>query len=308
MTKYLIIIFLSLNYFFSFNLLANINSNIVLKVENEIITNYDVKNKIISSLILSNKDINQENIDKSKKQALDSLIQFKLKKIELEKYNLTYDKANITNYLMAISQNDIAGLKNKFKAYDLDYQSFLDQLKVQFKWQKLIYQIYSRKIEIDEKSLDEELKNLIKNKNNLDEYKLSQIEILINNDDSDAEKIRDLKKTIKDEGFENAAIKYNSAYSEDNKGNIGWVSAKSMSKPIFDIVKNMKQGDVSEAIKRQNSILFLKLEKKRTNIVSEKNINEMRKNLINQKKNELFNLYSNSHLSKLRNTSFIEYK
>ena len=111
MTKYLIIIFLGLNYFFSNNLLANINSNIVLKVENEIITNYDVKNKIISSLILSNNDINQENINKTKKQALDSLIQFKLKKIELEKYNLTYDKANITNYLMAISQNDIAGLK-----------------------------------------------------------------------------------------------------------------------------------------------------------------------------------------------------
>ena len=34
----------------------------------------------------------------------------------------------------------------------------------------------------------------------------------------------------------------------------------------------------------------------------------MRNNLINQKKNELFNLYSNSHLSKLKNTSFIEYK
>ena len=81
MTKYLIIIFLGLNYVFSHNLLANINSNIVLKVENEIITNYDVKNKIISSLILSNNDINQENINKTKKQALDSLIQFKLKKL-----------------------------------------------------------------------------------------------------------------------------------------------------------------------------------------------------------------------------------
>ena len=209
---------------------------------------------------------------------------------------------------MAISQNDIAGLKNKFRVYDLDYESFLDQVKVQFKWQKLIYQIYSSKIEIDEKSLDEELKNLIENKKNLEEYKLSQIEIFINNDDSDAEKIEELKKTIKDEGFENAAIKYGDPYSADNKGNIGWVSARSMSKSIFDIVKNMKQGDVSGAIKRQNSILFLKLEKKRNNIVSDKNINEMRNNLINQKKNELFNLYSNSHLSKLKNTSFIEYK
>ena len=38
------------------------------------------------------------------------------------------------------------------------------------------------------------------------------------------------------------------------------------------------------------------------------NIDDLKKNLINNKKNELFNLYSRSHLSKLKNTSLIEYK
>ena len=36
--------------------------------------------------------------------------------------------------------------------------------------------------------------------------------------------------------------------------------------------------------------------------------NHLKKDLIDQKKNELFNLYSRSHLSKLKNTSLIEYK
>ena len=36
--------------------------------------------------------------------------------------------------------------------------------------------------------------------------------------------------------------------------------------------------------------------------------NKLKVSLINQKKNYLFNLYSRSYLSKLRNTSFIEYK
>ena len=41
-----------------------------------------------------------------------------------------------------------------------------------------------------------------------------------------------------------------------------------------------------------------------------KNINttELKKNIINQKKNELFTLYSRSHLSKLKNNTYIEYK
>ena len=35
---------------------------------------------------------------------------------------------------------------------------------------------------------------------------------------------------------------------------------------------------------------------------------KLKENLIKQKKNELFELYSRSHLSKLKNTSLIEYK
>ena len=38
------------------------------------------------------------------------------------------------------------------------------------------------------------------------------------------------------------------------------------------------------------------------------NIQELKKRMSEQKKNELFNLYSRSHLSKLKNTSFIEYR
>ena len=39
------------------------NTKILVKIENEIITNFDVQNKIISSLILTKKQINQKNIN-----------------------------------------------------------------------------------------------------------------------------------------------------------------------------------------------------------------------------------------------------
>ena len=47
-----------------------------------------VKNKILTSLVLAGDEITQENINKLKKQALDSLIQNKLKIIELKKYKI----------------------------------------------------------------------------------------------------------------------------------------------------------------------------------------------------------------------------
>ena len=70
----------------------------------------------------------------------------------------------------------------------------------------------------------------------------------------------------------------------------------------------MNKGDISKPIKKQNSVLFLKINDKRISKSENINIVELKNNLINQKKNELFNLYSRSHLSKLQNTSLIEYK
>ena len=62
---------------------AKIENKIILKIENEIITNYEVKNKILTTLFLAGDPINQENINKLKKKSLESLIQVKIKKLEL---------------------------------------------------------------------------------------------------------------------------------------------------------------------------------------------------------------------------------
>ena len=43
------------------------NTKIVVKIENELITTYDIKNKIISTLLLSEKEISQKNINDLKK-------------------------------------------------------------------------------------------------------------------------------------------------------------------------------------------------------------------------------------------------
>ena len=161
---------------------SKVENTIILKVENEIITNYEIKNKIISTLILSNQEISQSNIDKLKKQALDYLVKQKLKKIELSKYNLKSDQKQIDQYLNNISSNDVNALKKKFEINNVDFQLFLDDLDIDFKWRKYIYQIYSKKIEIDEKNVAEELKELLENQSNINQYKISEIEIFLNND------------------------------------------------------------------------------------------------------------------------------
>ena len=71
---------------FTTNLASEIGNKIVVKVENEVITSYEVKNKILTTLFLANQEINQSNVNNYKKSAVDLLIQDKLKIIELNKY------------------------------------------------------------------------------------------------------------------------------------------------------------------------------------------------------------------------------
>ena len=302
--------FLTFVIFFSLSKIStgNIKNNIIIKVENEIITNYEIKNKILTSLVLANKEINQQNINSLKSQSLEALIQFKLKKIELSKFNLNNDPIRTKDYLNKISSNNIENLKDKFKKNNLNYDLFLDEINTQLKWQGYIFKIYSNKIEIDESIISNELNDIIKNESNIEEYELSEIEILFDEQKSTDQEIDRIKKLIDEKGFEETALSSSSSDSAVNKGYIGWINGKSLSINIYKQIKEMKVGEISKPIFKTNSALFLKLINKKTYKSNNTNLDELKKNLINQRKNELFNLYSKSHLSKLRNTSLIEYK
>ena len=297
--------------FFIFNnyLIANIGNKIVIKIENEIITNFEIKNKILTLLIISNQEINQRNIDILKKKALESLINLKLKRIELKKFNFEADDKQINDYLNQISSNNIVSLKAKFEQNQVNFNLFIEELKTEFKWQKFIYAFYSKKIELDENSFEDELKKLIQNKTLIKEYELSEIEISFEeNIQMSEKKIKNILENIKNEGFETTALNYSISSTSNNKGYLGWIKDKTLNKEILNEVKKLKIGQITLPLKRQNSVLFLKLNNIREIKSNEINKKQLKSELINTKKNDLFNLYSKSHISKLKNTSFIEYK
>ena len=290
------------------NTFAKAQSNIVVKVENEIITNYDIKNKILSSLFLANLPINQENINKIKKNALESCIQNKLKKIELSRFDIKSEMSQVNNYIRSITSRDLASLKNEFFKNDIDFELFLDEVETQLKWQRLIFNIYSKKINLDEELIDKEISKIVKENSVLKEYKLAEIVIPKNDNEIDKKNINQVKEKIIEVGFEETALKYSISSTSTNNGEIGWINEKSLSDKILNTIKYFKIGQVSKPIIKQDSFLFLKLLDTKESRAEKINITKLKEGLIKQKKNELFELYSQSHLSKLKNTSLIEYK
>ncbi len=301
-----------LSFLFLFSFLSigvySIENKIIAKVENSVLTSHELKNKIRVTLILSDQEINQNNINKIKSNVLTSLLNLKIKKLELEKYKVDIKKIDANNHLSTISSNNIIGLKEKFIRNNLDFNLFLSEVKTELAWRQFIFNMYNSKVNVDGKDIDFELAKIIENKTIIEEYKISEIEIFVEKGVQNDNQINFIIEQIQTIGFENTAEKFSISASSVNKGDLGWINSRSFSKKIYEIVKNMKPGDISKPIRNPNSILFLKLIDKKKSQSNEIDKDEIKNRLIKQKKNELFNLYSNSHLSKLKNNTLIEYK
>ena len=306
MVSRLVLLFFFLSLFFS-NILANENK-IIVKIDNQIITSYELKNKILTNIILLNEELNQNNINKNKKLALDSLINSRIKRKEFEKYNIDINKTNILSQLLAVSANNINELKKKFEVNNLSYEMFEEDIKIEVTWKQFIFQMYNNKVKINEKEIEKQIDKIKKNRLDIEEFRISEILISFNDETDKKNKISFINKKINENGFDETALRYSESSSAYEKGDLGWLNAASLSDQISKIISSLNVGDISPPIENMNDVLFLKLIDKRSSKAQNINYDTLRENLINKKKNELFNLYSGSYLSKLRNNSLIEYK
>ncbi len=160
----LILIFLSSGSY------AAINNSIVAKIGDKIITSLDIENEIKTILVISKQDLNQTNVERTKRFAVQSLIRSSLKRGEIEKYNITlYNEADLNLYLKNIANNlnlKKKDLKNFFISNDLNYEIFVEKYKTELLWNTLIFSLYKNQITINSVELERELsKALEKNKN-----------------------------------------------------------------------------------------------------------------------------------------------
>ena len=106
-------------YFIFFNLWSY-EDKILLKINNEIITSYDLKNKILTTLILSQEEINQENINKTRPLVLKNLIDLKIKENELKKFNIKVTEQELSDRLNIIANGKLNAFEKNFQLVHFD--------------------------------------------------------------------------------------------------------------------------------------------------------------------------------------------
>ena len=306
-------IFSLLIFFFSFALEVSgkVSNSIVLKVGNQIVTEGDLRNEILTNLILNKKEINQENINISKNSALNTLKNYYLKKNEIEKYKIErFNRSDLDNYLNKVSNSlgiSRSDLKKFFNNNNLNYELFEDKYKTNLIWNTLIFSLYKNQIDLNMIEIDNELEKIISSERNLKEFNLSEIQLDVISENQGSF-IKQIKETILKESFSVAVSKFSKSPTKDNNGNLGWVSEKSLSANYQQKLKNLKKGEISDPIVDGNSIIFLKVNDLRYNKNKNTDAKKIKENIVNKKKNEKLNLFSRTHLVNVENNTFIEMK
>ena len=254
-----------------------LKNKILVKIDNSIVTSYELKNKLKTSLILSNQQLNQINIDKNKKRALKYLIDLKLKKNELEKYKFDIENLNINNQLLSLSSNNIIEFEKKFEKLGINFDLFVRELKIETAWKQLMFNIYKYKVKINQDEIDRQVIDYIQNNSNIIELRISEIEINLDKNSSYQSELEYIKKEIEDNGFENTAIKLSTSSSSQNYGDIGWVNEESLNPRISKALKDLNIGEISLPIKNQDTFLLLKLTDRKITKVSDVDTEDYKK-------------------------------
>ena len=302
----LIFFFIILSFFE--NTFANIEDKIIAKIGNEIVTNYDIVNEINTILALTNKTADKKEFSKLQNIAFLSIKKRLIKETEIERYKIKkYNKVDVNNYILMLENNlrltqQNISLKDHFKRYGANYDFYFEGVIANFKWNSLIYSLYRKELDVDEELIKSELKKQIQEEKKIEEFNLSEIVI----ENWNQAKLNEVKKSIQKIGFVKTANLYSDSVSSDKGGSIGWVLSKSISSEYLKEILKLKKTQISKPINVNNNIVIIRLNDRR--ILNESNLNlvEIEKKIINRKKEEKLNIFSNSHYLNLEKKTYIE--
>ncbi len=296
-------------FFLNINSVQSIETKIVHNIQNEIITNIDIKNEFKYLLILNS---NLKELEKEKIYNIsnESAIKEKIKKIELLKnfkkleINDKFLDVLLKNTYMKMGIKSLNEFEKYLESYDLTLAYFKRKIIIDALWNELIINKYKSQVTINENEIKKKILENKKKKSR--EYELSEIIFEITDKEEIKIKYTEIVKSINKIGFKNSASLYSFSDSAKTGGDIGWINENSIDGKIKENINVLKIGGISKPIILSNGVLILKVTDIKDTKVEIDFETELKK-VINYERNRQLNQYSKIYYNKIRrNSEFYE--
>ena len=292
-TIFLIIISSSIKVF-------GFENRILFKVNNEIITSIDILNES-NYLKMINKNISTLKQNEIYEISKNSLIKEKIKKTEVIKISKNFNfndevvEKILLDYFKNFKLNNIVDLENLLSANNLNFDEIKNKVLINVIWNRIVYEKFSKNLKIDQNKIKDELsKNKIQK-----EYKLSEIVFNVDDKKNINKKYNNIKIEISKNGFAKAALLYSISETAKDSGNLGWIKETFLSPKIKQNIQKLKINKISKPIQIPGGFLILRIDDTRSVEVNF-NLKEELNKLINIKKNEQLNQFSNMYFQKIK--------
>lgn len=277
--------------------LSKANVNIVVKIDEAIITNYDIQNEANYLKILNPnlKELDSENILKLSKE---SLIREIIKKNEIKKiFDLSLENPLVNEYLKNLYSKLDFDNEKQFNEYILSSSNYSlddvrEKIKIEIAWNELIYFKYKNQLNIDTEKLKFKINQL--DNEVIREYKLSEIVFSKKKGETLQNQIDLIKSNISEIGFNNTANIFSLSDSAKFGGDIGWIDERNLSEKLLENLKKIDIGQYTDVIQLGNNFIIIKIDEiKESNapINKEKELEKMIKFETNKQLNQFSRIF-----------------
>jgi len=300
------LIFFAIFFIFISSKVFSVESKIILKIDEKIITNTDVKNemKYLKALNPSLSSLEEKKIFQIAKN---SLIRENIKKIEISKLNeKNISKEYLENIIKTIyvnlglnNKDEFINYINKFNISIIDIES---KLNIEAQWNRLIYKKFFTKLKINKDRIKKEIET---DKQFSYSYLLYEIIFSEEENEKALELHNKIKDSIKEIGFQNTASIFSISNSAKSGGKLGWIKQSSINKKILQQILNLKKNEYTNPILTPGGFLILQvkdIKKENIKIDIDKELNEKIKAI----QTEQLNQYSIIYFNKIKKEVFID--
>ena len=259
--------------FLIFFLIANFNENlksqdiqaIAVIVNDEVISRYDVNQRVRLILVTSGIPATEENVKRIEEQAIKALVDEKIQIQEAIKLEVpdSPDEINLMlDNIARSNQTTAEGILESITSQGVNSETLLSQIKSELLWNKIVRGRFGSYINISDEEVNLIYERTIQNINN-SQYDISEIFIGFE-DESEEKEAKELTERLTEQlkneiAFEPVAQQFSQAPSSGQGGFIGWVSEGQLDPDIISNIKNLEIGSVSNPIKTVNGYYIIKL-------------------------------------------------
>jgi len=230
---------------------ANVQ-RIAAVVNDEVISAYDVDQRVLLVLATSGIEPKEEIVNRIREQVLRTLIDEKLQMQEASNADLKISEEQVDAAVTRLARQNNLTVEQIYQVLaqsGINRNTLRDQLRAELAWRELVGQRFGPRVSISEAEIDSVLERIAASKDR-PEFLVAEIFLSVDNPADEAQVREDAENLIEQmvsggANFQGIAQQFSQAASAATGGDIGWVSEAQLQPELVQVLTNLQPGQIT---------------------------------------------------------------